>query len=217
MEILTIDKLKDDRIWRLPAACGMNVTWLSMHAHGRNHYQLIHRLCSMWPDESFFEAGAGMASGSVAALLGMSEGSGHVFTCDVQAHAFARAGWQVQIFVKDYQQRWHLNFGEHGDMSHRSRVEEALRCKVILLDGPHTGDVEERFVSQIIDNDWRGVMIIDDSLNKALKKTCDMSQQAARASWDLTEYCHESGTLLVDFGDNVEFRKNEDARIRTKR
>lgn len=84
-------------------------------------------------------------------------------------------------------------------------MKKTLEYDVILLDiEPHAGKIETDFIAFLKDNDWKGILILDDigpswkTLNEVWNSIEDLKK------YDVTALAHASGTGIIDFGDNLE-------------
>ena len=81
------------------------------------------------------------------------------------------------------------------DEEHRNYI---LSSDIIFLDTDHDGIFENQFYSFLVDNEFSGVLLLDDiHLNEPMQKFWDSLTQEKH---DLTEFGHFTGTGMVLFG-----------------
>lgn len=78
-----------------------------------------------------------------------------------------------------------------------------FRYDIISLDiDPHSGQEEEKLIQYLVDNDWKGIMIMD-GIGPMWEGLHKMWTNIKLPKWDVTQYGHESGTGIVDFTGNL--------------
>lgn len=83
-------------------------------------------------------------------------------------------------------------------------LSQVLKYDLILLDiDPHAGSLETRLIEYLRDENWQGVLLLDDIGPdwKALHEMWNNVQGLIK--YDLTVLAHTSGTGLIDYGENV--------------
>ena len=82
-------------------------------------------------------------------------------------------------------------------------LKRVLQYGLILIDiDPHGGGEEERLVNFLKDNDWKGVLVIDD-IGGSWKHMRKMWEEIDLIKYNVTAFGHASGTGIIDYGDNI--------------
>jgi hypothetical protein len=68
---------------------------------------------------------------------------------------------------------------------------------------PHNGTLEMKLVEFLRDNDWKGVLILDDINDPPWRAMRQMWEKIDVVKYDVTSIAHASGTGIVDYGNNL--------------
>jgi len=79
-----------------------------------------------------------------------------------------------------------------------------LQYDLISLDvDPHCGSQETKCFEYLIENNWKGVILLDD-IGPRWAAMNAWWNSITLPKWDVTKYGHESGTGIVDFSGKLE-------------
>lgn len=150
---------------------------------GIEHYQLLAYLSSKVNDRVFFDVGT--YRGSSALALGFNK-TNKVVSYDI-----------LDEKVCDFSDESNIEFVV-GDSIQDSRL---LTADLILLDTVHDGGYESVFLKYLKDNNYKGVVIMDDTnLYPILKNLAEQLESRHIVELiDLTAIGHFSGTLVLNF------------------
>jgi predicted O-methyltransferase YrrM len=84
-----------------------------------------------------------------------------------------------------------------------------LRSKLIMLDIDHSGIEEEKILNMLRENNYKGIVIMDDiNIFEPMKQLWDSIKEK---KYELTKYGHWSGTGIILFSedDNIIFQNQE--------
>lgn len=150
---------------------------------GEEHYQLLAYLSSKFDNKLFFDIGT--YRGSSALALGYNK-SNTIISYDIIDEKKSK-------FLDEKNIEFII-----GDSIKDNRL---LKADLILLDTAHDGVYESRFLKFIKDNNYKGIVIMDDVNHyPILKKLAEELQQRNVVELiDLTRIGHFSGTLALLF------------------
>jgi len=83
-------------------------------------------------------------------------------------------------------------------------LKQVLNRDVILMDiDPHLGTLEMELVEFLKENNWKGVLILDDICDPPWRAMRQMWEKIDVVKYDVTSIAHASGTGIVDYGNNL--------------
>ena len=88
-----------------------------------------------------------------------------------------------------------------GDALEHSKI---LEAKIIYLDTAHDGIFERKCIKFLEDNNWRGLLIMDDCFYSEYPELTKIYNEFEYKKFDITKYGHFSGTALIDFNNELE-------------
>lgn len=155
---------------------------------GNQHYQLLSTIALACPKGTrFLEIGTRLGMSSLAIHHG---GCVDITTCDLEDNIpdgkSVKAFPEIKFLVKD---------GFELLESYRS-------WDIIFIDvDPHDGIQERRMIKKLVENDFKGILLLDDiHLNPEMQSLWDWIPAGRKV--DLTRFGHNSGTGAVLFGDS---------------
>jgi hypothetical protein len=152
------------------------------------HYPLLGYLSLQYPDGSkFLDIGTRRGASAVSMSLNPK--------VDVDSYDITNCGTADHIKADNIA----FHIGNLWD-----DLNQVLNRDVILLDiDPHVGTLEMELVQFLKDNDWRGVLIIDDICDPPWRAMRQMWEKIDVVKYDVTSIAHASGTGIVDYGNNL--------------
>jgi len=180
---------------------------------GTHHYRLLKYLSHQF-DNCFF-CDLGTHKGSSALALGENP-SNKVVSFDLEERIIP-----IIETIKYVPENPVIVRPKNVDFVVTSRIldypEVLLKSKLIFVDISHNGRDEKEIYSFLLNNGWKGIMILDDikyylqfenpdgSKNDSLKELYDWFNELSTQNnvYDLTNYGHHTGTGLIDFGGQL--------------
>ncbi len=153
------------------------------------HYLLLGYLSKSYPDGSkFLDIGTRRGNSAVAMALNPN----------IEVHSF-----DIVDEVRDRVKKDNITFFVRNILED---VTEILQYDVVLIDiDPHHGSEEKRLINYLRDNEWKGILLVDDIKDPPWKAMCKMWNELEDVNkYDITAMGHASGTGLIDYGNNVE-------------
>lgn len=152
----------------------------------------------------FYSYLADQYTNSLILDLGTSEGASAIATA---AHALERNNYVITVDIED-KRLFNLvglpiSFIKIGanDPIIKWLIPQA---KLILLDIDHRGIEERKFYDTLLEIGWKGILVVDDiCLPEANHPMRGFWESIKEPKYDLTKWCHWSGTGLVDLLGNV--------------
>lgn len=156
---------------------------------GKEHYKLIAYLANELQSEEFPLYDIGTYTGLSALALSFNQNQ-KVVTYDV-------CDWIPDESDNTLKKRENIVFKL---MNCCNEIEELCASDLIILDiDPHDGVEERVIIDKLIENGFKGILILDDiHLNKDME---DFWKSIEQKKYDVTTYGHWSGTGLVIFDD----------------
>lgn len=152
------------------------------------HYTLLGYLSKQYPDGSLF-LDIGTRRGNSAVAMSLNPNI-HVDSYDIN-------DYNCKEQIKKDNISFHI-----GNLF--DDLTQVLKYDLILLDiDPHSGKIETDFIAFLKDNDWKGVLILDDigpswkTMNEMWNNIEDLDK------YDVTKIAHASGTGIIDFNNNL--------------
>lgn len=151
------------------------------------HYPLLGYLSLNCPDGSkFLDIGTRRGASAIAMSLNPKV---HVDSYDIKDYG-----------CKDKIKTENISFHIANILDDLNKV---LSHNVILMDiDPHKGTLEMELVEFLRDNDWRGVLVLDD-IGGPWKAMREMWKKIDVVKYNVTAIAHASGTGIVDYGNNL--------------
>ncbi len=164
------------------SSCKPRATYFS-NPCGQEHYRLLCYLSTLFEDTLFIDIGTN--EGDSALALGF--GHNYVVSFDLTKYSYSPIP-NCHYVIGDFRQ--YLN--------------KVVNARIILYDIPHDDDSFPKLCHFLEKSKWNGFLILDD---------CQFDPKK-RADWDAvtlpkidaTKYGHFSGTGIVNFSSDIEFR-----------
>jgi GTP-binding protein EngB required for normal cell division len=166
---------------------------------GHNHYKLLAYL-SQYIDGNIIDIGT-LTGASAIALSHNTDNK--VYTFDLAETTFCQWGSKRKLMTVDnpefrYAKNKRKNIVQKiGDVLESPKL--LLNSKLIFLDIDHSGKAEDDIVQFLMDNDWKGILIMDDTHDLVLQDIINKTKKFATIH-DLTDIGHSSGTTAMVFG-----------------
>lgn len=188
---IVIDKDKISSIDLTPL--NKYVEWNKTHSKyflldaGSEHYKLIAYIAGFIPKYSYLiDIGTYYGFSSLALAKDYDK---NIITYDIYDH------------IPD---DTHINtIKKHPNIDFRicdclNEIDTLIKSEFIVLDiDPHNGVQEKEILNALLENDYKGIVLLDDiHLNENMK---EMWNSISQKKYDLTSYGHHSGTGLVVF------------------
>lgn len=159
---------------------------------GNNHYSLLAYLSLQKDNQVIFELGTHHGTSSLAMSINSSS---RIVTYDIAD----RYGITPQ--PKNVERRI-------GDIFNLGQADQLLKADMIFLDTAHEGPFEWKVYNFLLENNYKGILVLDDiHWNAPMKK---FWEGITTAKYDITDIGHGvcpdgiAGTGIVDFGGTVE-------------
>ena len=160
---------------------------------GKEHYRFLIYMSLHFNGCDIFELGT---YGGESALAMSSNPSNQIYTFDI---------------VKTYSQELsknknNIHFHIEDIMEHPEHHEKLLSSSFIFLDTVHDGKTEKRFYDFLITNNYKGILCMDDVCHTSYPELHSVWNNIETSKIDVTKYGHETGTGLVIFNNEIEFK-----------
>lgn len=145
---------------------------------GKEHYKLLAHISTLYNDALLYDIGTYRGCSAVALSYNSKN----------RVKSFDIGNFRA-IDSNPDNIEWHLgNFLEQP-------IEEIHSSPFIMLDIDHTGVTEQQILDFLLENQWKGMLLLDDIyLNEAMK---NFWKNIKQNKYDLTHMGHFSGTGLV--------------------
>ena len=153
---------------------------------GQEHYRLLCYLSSIFNGKLFVDIGT---SHGDSALALASNRNNRVISFDIIKYNYTPVSNCEYIIG---------NFELYG--------EKLLDSMIMLYDIPHSGDKFVRWCNYLRDSNWNGFLILDDYTYDRVKANDWNALDKNFVKLDVSKYGHFSGTGIVSFSKNIEFR-----------
>lgn len=150
---------------------------------GKEHYKLLIYVSQELKPKLTFDVGTCRG----ASALALSNGSKKVVSYDIQDG----------LNLPNRTQLTTIEF-IIGDVLTDDRL---ITSDLILLDAWHHGVFEKRFVNYLVDNDYKGILLLDDIHLKDSGLPEWWKNLKHPRKYDITKYGHGSGTGMLVFND----------------
>lgn len=156
--------------------------------YGSNHYRLLCYLSSLFDGVLFGDIGT---SGGDSAMALAYNPNNRVMSFDIVRHVYVTVP-NAQFIVG--------NFWDYKN--------ELLKATGILYDIPHRADRNEfgEWCNWLLESNYQGFLLLDDYLYDPIKKSQWESLDRRFNKMDVTPYGHSTGTGLVNFSTQIEFK-----------
>jgi predicted O-methyltransferase YrrM len=145
---------------------------------GREHYRLLMYFSSLYDNKTLFDVGTNRG---VSAIALSHNKNNKVKTYDV-----------TKVLEK-YPSIDNVEFIVGDSLNDK----DLLSSPFIFLDVNHDGEYENKFYEFLVENEWKGILLLDDiHLNTPMKS---FWERIVERKFDLTDKGHWSGTGLVIF------------------
>lgn len=153
------------------------------------HYRLLAYISTLFDNKLIIELGTRHGASAIALS---NNPTNKVITYDIHQ-------WTNEV-KKD-----NIDFRLENILDTDAHMQILLDSFCIFVDtDPHDGNHENNIYSFLKRNDYKGIIIFDDTKDYHALRTFADSVDVTK--YDLTEYAHFSGTLLVDFSGKVVIR-----------
>ena len=159
---------------------GVPVHWYFGNA-SEEHYRLLMKISTLYDGATLFDVGTYQGSSAIALAHNPKN---FVMSYDIK---------QDPLISKI--KKGNLTFQVTDVLS--TNMEALKHAPFIMLDTYHDGSYENRFYFMLKQNDFKGLLFLDDIyLNEPMKNLWEMISEP---KYDLTHIGHHSGTGIVDF------------------
>jgi hypothetical protein len=159
---------------------GVPVNWYFGKA-GEEHYRLLMKISTLFNGATLFDIGTYQGSSAIALA---HNDKNFVMSYDVK-----------QDPLVSNIKKANLNFQFNDVLS--TNMEALKHAPFVMLDTYHDGSYENRFYFMLKQNDFRGILLLDDIyLNDAMRNFWDSISETKH---DISHIGHHSGTGIVDF------------------
>lgn len=148
---------------------------------GFNYYKTLAYFSTLFENSTIFDIGSG--HGHSALALSYNE-SNKIISFDVNRSR------EIQIIGRQNIQYLLENALKHSDI---------LKCPLIYLDVNHTGDFEKEIIDFLWDNEWKGLLVLDDIFD--YHGLMMLWESIVIPKYNITEYGHFSGFGIIDFAE----------------
>lgn len=153
--------------------------------YGSNHYRLLCYLSTCFRDQLFVDIGTNQGDSALA----LSFGGNYVVSFDVNKYPYQPVP------------NCHYIIGNFWDY-----INKIANSRIILYDIPHSDDSFPKLCEFLKSRSWNGFLLLDDYLYDPAKKKDWDSLGEEYTKIDATPYGHSTGTGIVNFSKNIEFR-----------
>lgn len=155
---------------------------------GRDHYRLLSYISSLYDNINICDVGTKHGLSAIA----LATPTNKVYSYDI----VDKLDSQIKDAANDINCTFFLDNCLEKD-EHKSRI---LSSHILMLDVDHDGVFEDSFYSFLKENNFSGILILDDiHLCDPMK---DFWNSITESKFDVTQYGHFSGTGIVSFGDH---------------
>jgi predicted O-methyltransferase YrrM len=160
-----------------------------LEPQGQSEHRLLAYISTLVSETKIADVGS--RTGNSALALSYNS-SNYVDSYDINPNYFS--------FCRDSIRKDNLTF-HLKDICSGPEMATLLQYSVINLDiDPHEGTVEQRVTDFLAENQWKGLLILDD-IHYGWEKLTEVWGSIELPKVDATEFGHASGTGLVLFGD----------------
>ena len=161
------------------------------HLHsGKEHYRLLIYMSLHFNGCDIFEIGT---CGGVSALAFSSNPSNQVHTFDI-----------VNVRSPELTDISNIHFYIEDIIEHPEHHEKLLSSPFIFYDTTHDGPLEKQFYDFLVNNNYKGILLLDDIYYTDGIKMFWNHIQTPKI--DITKYGHETGTGVVMFNNEINFK-----------
>jgi predicted O-methyltransferase YrrM len=190
IDVQKIDKMDLSPLYEYLDATNLHNMTAFFKADKGEHYKFFAYLSTLLQNSLFFEIGT--LCGHSALAMSMNT-SNYIISFDVNDSVYPAMLHRknVKFLVGDY----------HNELKH------LLSAQVVFLDADHDGAQEWNLFKILVQNSFKGLLIVDDLYSYvAVKNFWDRIVDYPK--YDLTEYAHGTGTGLIDFSRECKVKFN---------
>lgn len=150
---------------------------------GKEHYKLLIYLSYQFKHQELYDIGTNEGA---SALALSSNPENTVLSYDVQS-----------LILNDFSRKGNIKFNIMNIIDNVDHAIKMLQSPLIFLDTFHDGSFENLFYNFLINNNYKGILLLDDiKLNSNME---NFWNSIKHEKYDITKYGHGSGTGIVFF------------------
>lgn len=161
------------------------------------HYKLLSYLADQCKNSLIIDSGTAEGTSAIAFAAHAKEFKNQIVTCDiVDRRMWSFDGLPIKFI--------------HTGINTKPIYDLIKDASIIFVDVDHTGVEEWLFYNKLLKMKFKGLLIVDDIVPDIPAHPMNKFWQKIKTKkYDITKYCHWSGTGIVDFGVGVTFENTD--------
>jgi hypothetical protein len=152
---------------------------------GVEHYRVLNYISSLFENITICDIGTKHGLSAIA----LANKNNHVYSYDLVD--------KLDSNLKKLEQELNVDFFIRNCLEAEEDKHRILSSKIVMLDTDHDGFFENKFYDFLVENNYKGLLILDDiNLNDPMIKFWNRISQP---KFDITRFGHHSGTGIVEF------------------